>query len=753
MVALSYHPSQMSSSERFAGLADRIRHRFESQGRIRSFWEFLAEVARQPYLLLRSAPQYLCDMIESFGSRQVEVYGEEVTRWSLFDGIEGDPEGQRLVGQEHATDQVYRAIRNICGDSRARKLVLMHGPNGSSKTTVADLLFKGLERYSASDQGALYRFSWIFPRSAGEGGLGFAGRGPASEVDSYAFLDAEEIASTVPSDLKSNPIYLIPSEERAAFLREVCSGEPDFPHEHVLRGELGTKSRAIYEALLTAHKGDWRQVMRYVRVERFCISRRYRTSAVSIEPQQANIDVESRQVTADLNLVNLPPALQNLRLYEIHGDLLDANRGLVEYSDFLKRPLELNKYLLTTTEKATVRMPGALAYVDVVMIASANEKHLDGFKADPNFTSFMGRMDLVTVPYLLEYEGEVDIYRDEIEAIATRLTICPHTARTAALWAVLTRLWRPDPAHYPENLRPLIGKLSPLAKALLYQGRNPSDLTDLNAEEVKQLRGALPEIVGEYRDAVIFEGRFGASPREMKRLLLDASYRAPTTSFTPMTVLDALRDLVKDKTVYDFLKLEPKGDYNNPEQFVEEVDRAVVRLFLRELKDSMALVEEEEYDRRFQEYFTHVIAHSRKTRVTDPVSGDERDPDPAVLNGVEELLDTGDNIDIWRQNLIGRIGAFSVNHPGRKVNYRQLFPDILRKLKKDFYGARKGAIREIEDNLLLVDSPAWQSIPEEHREQVETTLTNMAERYGYTRTCSLEMARHCLAKARASEQD
>jgi len=744
----------MSSSERYTGLAGLIRHRFESQGRVRSYWEFLDEVAKRPYPLLRSAPQYLRDMIESFGSRQVEVFGEEVTRWSLFDGVEGDPEGQRLVGQEHATDRIYRAIRNICGDGRARKLVLMHGPNGSSKTTVADLLFKGLEHYSETDQGALYRFSWIFPRSDVEGGgLGFSSRDSADKIETFAYLDAENIASMVPSDLKSNPIYLIPSTERAAFLRDICKGEPDFPHEHVLRGELGTKSRTIFEALLTAHKGDWREVMRYVRVERFSVSRRYQTSAVTIEPQQANIDAESRQVTADLNLVNLPPALQNLRLFEIHGDLVDANRGLLEYSDFLKRPLELNKYLLTTTEKATVRMPGALAFLDLVMIGSANEKHLDGFKADPNFTSFMGRMDLVTVPYLLEYEGEVEIYRDELDSIAKRMTICPHTARTAALWAVLTRLWRPDPGHYPEELRPVIGKLSPLAKALLYQGRDPSDLTDLTAEEVKQLRGALPDIVAEYRDAVIFEGRFGASAREMKRIMLDASYRAPTKLFTPMTVLDALRDLVRDKTVYDFLKLEPKGDYNDPARFVDEVDRAVVRLFLRELKDSMALVEEQEYDRRFQEYFTHVIAHTRQKQVTDPVSGEERDPDPSILDGVEELLDTGDEINIWRQNLIGKIGAFSVNHPGEKVNYRQLFPDILRKLKKDFYGARKGAIREIEDDLLLVDAPAWDSIPEPRREQVETTFRNMEERYGYTRDCSLEMARHCLAKSRASEQD
>jgi predicted Ser/Thr protein kinase len=611
----------------------------------------------------------------------------------------------------------------------------MHGPNGSSKTTIADLLFKGLERYSESDEGVLYRFSWVFPRAEMEGGsLGFgSGRNDSQELDSFAFLTAEEIASTVTSDLKSNPIFLVPREMREELVREACGPDPGFDLEHVLRGEMGTKSRAIYEALLTAHHGDWRKVMQYI--------------AITIEPQQANADAESRQVTADQNLVNLPPALHNIRLYEVGGDVVDANRGIVEYSDFLKRPLELNKYLLTTTEKATVRMPGALAYLDLVMIGSANEKHLDAFKTDPNFTSFKGRIALVPVPYLLEYEKEVEIYRDEIQSIGRRMTIAPHAARSAALWAVLTRLLRPDPAHYEEPLKSVIPKLTPLAKALLYQGRDPGELEDIPTDELKTLRDNLKRIAGEYRDGVVYEGRFGASPRAMKGILLDASYRQDAGCFTPMAVLAELRNLIKDKTVYDFLKLEPKARYNNPEQFVEDVDRAVVRVILREAKDSMALVEEEEYDRHFEEYFLHVIAHTRATRVTDPITGEDKEADPGVLSGVETLLDTGEDIERFRKNLIGKIGAFSVNQPGQPVNYRQLFPGILRALKDEFYGRRQDAVRQVEEDSLLVDTPGWNNLSKERQEQVETTLANMESRHGYTRECGLLMLRYALSQS------
>ncbi|MHC4548117.1 MAG: PrkA family serine protein kinase [Planctomycetota bacterium] len=739
----------MSSSEQFGGLSGQIQARFRQEGRIRTFWEYLAEVREHPYRHLRSAAQYVRDMFEHFGSREDTVLGLPTVRHSLCDGIAGDPEQQRVVGQERAVDAIYRAVRNFAISGHADKLILTHGPNGSAKTTIADVIFKGLEAYSETPEGALYRFSWVFPKSLTEGGgVGFGkGRREAEDLDSFAHLEAEEIASTLVSDMKTNPIFLVPRAHRASFLQEICRGTPDFPHAHILSGNMGTKSRAIYEALLTAHSGDWRTVMRYVRVERFTISRRYRIGAVTIEPQ-GTVDADARQVTADMNLSNLPPALQNLRLFEVNGDLVDANRGVVEYSDFLKRPLELNKYLLTTTEKGTIRLPGALAYLDLVMIGSANEKHLDAFKTDPNFTSFKARMELVAVPYLLEYEKEVEIYRDQIDSIANRLQIAPHAARCAALWAVLTRLWRPDPANYEEPLRSAIPRLTPLAKALLYQERDPAELEDLDAADVKLFRGHLDDIAAEWRDGVVFEGRFGASPREMKTILLDASYRTEATCFTPMAVLAELRNLVRDRSVYDFLKLEPKGRYNNAAGFVEDVERSVVRVVLRELKDSMALVEEEEYDRHFEEYFLHVTAFIRGTRIMDPITGAERPPDPGVMKGVEDLIPTGEDINLFRQNLIGKIAAFSLNHPGVRVNYRQLFPDILRALKRDFYANRQDAITQVENDLLLVDTPAWKNLGPERQELVETTLANMESRYEYSRDCALEMIGYALRRSR-----
>src|SRR6185369_10925665 len=48
-----------------------------------------------------------------------------------------------------------------------KRILLLHGPVGSSKSTIARLLKKGIEAYSKTDAGALYSFSWMLDEHAG----------------------------------------------------------------------------------------------------------------------------------------------------------------------------------------------------------------------------------------------------------------------------------------------------------------------------------------------------------------------------------------------------------------------------------------------------------------------------------------------------------------------------------------------------------------------------------------------------------
>src|SRR5574339_604646 len=84
---------------------------------------------------------------------------------------------RRVLSVAEYQNLVYRVLRSFVQDGRPNKLILLHGPNGSAKSTFIRCLGRALEHYSTLDEGALYRFSWIFPsQKMGRGGIGFGGK-------------------------------------------------------------------------------------------------------------------------------------------------------------------------------------------------------------------------------------------------------------------------------------------------------------------------------------------------------------------------------------------------------------------------------------------------------------------------------------------------------------------------------------------------------------------------------------------------
>ena len=208
-------------------------------------------------------------------------------------------------------------------------------------------------------------------------------------------------------------------------------------------------------------------MLRHVRVERFEVSHRYRQGWVTVEPQ-LSVDASERQITADRTLGALPPSLQSVSLHEYGGEVVGANRGMIEFDDLLKRPLEHYKYLLTTVERAALSMTSATLFLDLVFIGSCNDIHLAAFREIPDFQSFKGRIELIRVPFILDVRHEEALYRERLREAAGGRHVAPHTAYVAALWAVLSRMRKPQIERFPSTLAEVIGKLTPLDKVELY---------------------------------------------------------------------------------------------------------------------------------------------------------------------------------------------------------------------------------------------------------------------------------------------
>ena len=730
-----------------------IREDVKAQKRVLSFREYLALVQQNPRRYTRDAARYLKDCMDFFGSYEVETPGGAVKRWKVFDlelGRENSGHQaelklrDRLAGQESTQSAFYRILDGFEREGRANRLVLLHGPNGSAKSTFVACLMRGLEAYSEDDDGALYRFSWIFPRSREGGGIGFTtAADELGSSDSFAHLPEERIIAKLQSSVREHPMLLLPRDVRQKLIASAyeAAGVSEAAPDWVWTGQLARKNQQIFQALLTAYRGDLDRVLAHIQVERFYISRRYRVGAVTIGPQMS-VDASERQITADRSIESLPASLSALTLFEPFGELVDASGGIVEFSDLLKRPLEAWKYLLLAIENGEVSLQMSNLPINAVMVASSNELHLSAFRQHPEYNSFRGRIVRIRMGYLLDVHREREIYDGQIVPQIPK-HVAPHTTYLAALWAVMTRLRRPDASRYAESeVGTIVASLTPLEKAdLLADGAIPARF---DADQAKILAGAIAEVELEAATVSDYEGISGASPREIRMLLLDAAANFDEPCVSPVTLLNRMAEFC-ERDDYEFLKAQPDGPYRDHRAFVDQVRERWLDIVESELRAASGLIDEQSPLSLFDRYVTHVSHWVKKERVFNPVTGQDEDPDVDLMNGVEKSLGA-DDAQTFRNELLSAIAAWAIDHPEQDVDYESLFPHFIEQLRQAYFDERRAQVGEIGRAIVSVIEED-DGLDDALREAAQQALQVLVGVYGYERS-SAKVALGALVDAR-----
>ena len=458
----------------------------------------------------------------------------------------------------------------------------------------------------------------------------------------------------------------------------------------------------------------------------------------TVEPQLA-VDAQEQQLTMDKSISNLPPILHNISFSESRGSLIEANRGIVEFSDMLKRPLESFKYLLSTVEKNTINLASSTANLDIVFFATTNEKHLDAFKQTPDFASFKARFELVTAPYLLDYHDEVKIYKSDLEALKKAKPVGPYTLEVICLWAVLTRLRRPNTHFYTNKEQDLIKKLDPINKARLYS----DDKIDAkySIKEAKDLASIKSKVLSEYASTVAFEGRFGVSPREIKSILYKSILNPNEKSLTPISMFKALEDLIKEKSVYQFLQIEPQEGYHKCDDFIEKTRIYYAKKFQSEFIKSMSLVDDVAYESLIERYIDHVVASVKKEKIYDSLKRQYVEPSENIMKDIEDILKPTLAVDKFRESLITKLAARKIENPNEEIVVVEVFDDILQKIESHYYKKKEDKVKKTLEAILALDTESEKLFTVADLTLAKSTLENLEARFGYDKESSLESSK------------
>jgi len=736
-----------------AAIAESVEKRFMTGRRVLSFAEYLDLFATNPVRYARDASRYLRDCFDHYGTEPVEHPWGKFTRWRLFD-LPWDESlaPHALIGQEWVQEEIYRTLSNFVREGRPNRLILLHGPNGSAKSTLVGCMMRALEHYSTLDEGALYRFHWVFPSSKTlRGSLGFGPKEQTSSVVSYAHLPDDQVDAKLFLEVRDHPLFLVPVEQRARLLERMFDQSEKRPElrpsealsNWILRGELSHKSQRVFEALLASYNGSYAEVLKHVQVERYFVSQRYRVGAVTIGPQMS-VDAGERQITMDRSLGSLPASLQAVTLYEAKGELIDAAGGILEFSDLLKRPLDAFKYLQLSVETGEVALTAQNVQLNCVMAGSANELHLDAFREHPEFASFRGRMELVRTPYLRSWLHEQRIYDTHVLPHIRR-HVAPHATAMVAQFAVLTRMRKPNPEKYTHAVSAALAGLTAVEKMDLYaSGRAPERL---DADAQKILRVSVRDVFRESDAYPIYEGRVGASPREIGVVLLDAAQSSSYQCLSPLAVLEELEQLCQRKAEFEWLQQDVQsGGYHDVKLFRETLFARLVGIWEQELYATSGLVAEAQYDELFERYVQHVSVWTKKERIRNRLTGEYEEPDEAMMREVERLLDVKGNVQDARKSMISAIAAWAIDHPGQKVEAKNVFPTFVRRLRDAIFADKRLEVAKLARDVVVLVRDGGSGLDDGRRREVREVLSRLASRFSYCDHCAADMASVLLRK-------
>lgn len=639
-----------------------------------SYKEYLNMVLERPQVA-RTSFQRIYDMIESYGSHKYTEYKKEITHYNFFDDPL-DNGKDAIFGLDVHLNKLVNVFK--AGASRygpEKRVILLHGPVGSSKSTITRLLKKGLERYSRTPEGALFTFSWT---NVGE------------------ILAMED---TMPCPIHEDPLHLIPDENIEGVL-SLLNQNRDRAEVLTSTGSLCPACRYVYQKLLNHYKGDWEKMVdNHIRVHRLILSERDRIGIGTFQPKDEK-NQDSTELTGDINYRKIAQygSDSDPRAFNFDGEFNVANRGLIEFVEVLKLDVAFLYDLLTASQEHKIK-PKKFAQTDIdeVIVGHTNEPEYRKLQSNEFMEALRDRTVKIDVPYITKLDEETRIYSKDFNSeTVPHIHIAPHTIEMAAMWAVLTRLEHPKKAN-----------LTLIQKLKLYNGKSIPGFTEDNVKELRK------ETAREAMD--------GISPRYIQDKISSALVIDKGNGcINPFIILNELESglkthsLIKDeetKKHYRELLALVKLEY---EDIVKhEVQRAIS-------------ADESAIDKLCGNYIDNVKAYTQKERVKNQFTGEEEEPDERLMRSIEEKIDIPDSRkDDFRREIMNYIGALALEKRG--FDFRT---------NERLHKALELKLFEDQKDTIKLTSLVSNVVDKEAQAKIDVVKNRLIKNYGYCEVCA-----------------
>lgn len=632
-----------------------------------SFEEYLDQVSSNPQIA-RSAYQRIYHMILSYGTREYIDSKKKIIHYNFFDDPKNDGKDS-IYGLDISLMKLVNIFKSAAHRyGTEKRVLLLHGPVGSAKSTIARLLKQGLEDYSKTKEGILYTYSWINIEGESE--------------------------QELPSPMHQEPLLLMPDNLRNDFLLDVNKNLPT-DKKISITGDLNPSCRLIFKNLMENYHGDWNEVIKHIKVKRLILSEKDRIGIGTFQPKDEK-NQDSTELTGDINYRKIAEygSDSDPRAFNFDGEFNIANRGIIEFIEVLKLDVAFLYDLLSASQEHKIK-PKKFAQTDIdeVIIGHTNEPEYRRLQNNEFMEALRDRTVKIDIPYITKLTEEVKIYKKDYNSDKILgKHIAPHTIEMAAMWAVLTRLEEPKKHN-----------LTLLQKLKLYDGRTIPGFTEDNVREL--------------RKETEREGLEGISPRYIQDKISNALVNDIGEDYiNPFMVMNELESGLKNNSL--ITSEDQKQRYR---ELLGVVKQEYTEIVKNEVQRAIS-ADEDSIAKLASNYIDNVKAYTQKERVKNKYTGEDEEPDERLMRSIEEKIDIPDSRkDDFRREIMNYIGALSLE--GKQFDYKSN-ERLHRALEKKLFEDQKDTIK--------LTSLVSNVVDKETQKKIDIVKARMVKNYGYT---------------------
>lgn len=591
-----------------------------------SFEAFLGLMLQRPDSIIRNVFQLFHDMVDAYVGEGIDEYPDdpESIHFVLYDCSRLFVEGSDhpFFADRLFANRLMDHVASMRRGAQQNKIYIFDGPPGCGKSTFLNNLLMKFEEYSKSEDGLRYETVWRLDRrrlcryvrnepmplydkviqlldsvpeneeapveAPGEP----CGPLPSDPAGGDASSDGQGDFIEVPCPSHDHPLLMIPKHYRRQFFDDLFLNEEfkwklftEKEYDWVFREQACTICSSIYWALMNRLQSP-REVFRMLYARPYVFNRRLGEGISVFNPGDK---LMRQNVLSNSMLQNRINALlrDSNQVRYIFSRYAKTNNGIYALMDIKSHNVERLIELHNIISEGVHKVEDLEENVNSLLMALMNPEDKKNIQ---EFPSFSDRIEYIHIPYVLDLNTEVNIYRNIFgkhidESFLPR--VLHNFARVILSSRMLPRSdalmeWIGDPSKYrrycDENLL--------LLKMEIYTGHIPSWLTDEDRGRFNAKRRR--DIIAESKA----EGDKGLSGRDSLKIFNEF--------FSKYARDDRLIDM--STLCVFFTKVRKDLNESIPPGFLEALLHMYDYTVLQEVKESMFDTNEAQIARQLKNY-------------------------------------------------------------------------------------------------------------------------------------------------------